>query len=86
MHLYTVLQPDTACCLIQPALKQTLIPYLSQPCPYPQVQLLDQSDMQLLQMLAILGITTSVDAKHHGVSLSEQWNVTWVGKQQYMYT
>ena len=30
--------------------------------------------------------TTSVDAKHHGASLSERWNVTWVGKQQYMYT
>ena len=22
---------------------------------------------------------TSVDAKHHGASLSERWNVTWVG-------
>jgi len=22
---------------------------------------------------------TSVDAKHHGASLSKQWNVTWVG-------
>ena len=29
-------------------------------------------------------ICTSVDAKHHGASLSERWNVTWVG--QYMYT
>ena len=24
-------------------------------------------------------IFTSVDAKHHGASLSKQWNVTWVG-------
>ena len=24
-------------------------------------------------------VMTSVDAKHHGVSLSERWNVTWVG-------
>jgi len=24
-------------------------------------------------------IITSVDAKHHVASLSEQWNVTWVG-------
>ena len=24
-------------------------------------------------------IYTSVDAKHHGASLSERWNVTWVG-------
>jgi len=22
---------------------------------------------------------TSVDAKHHGASLSKRWNVTWVG-------
>ena len=28
---------------------------------------------------------TSVDAKHHGVSLSERWNVTWVGNNS-MYT
>ena len=25
------------------------------------------------------GDITSVDAKHHGASLSERWNVTWVG-------
>jgi len=24
-------------------------------------------------------VITSVDAKHHGASLSERWNVTWVG-------
>ena len=28
---------------------------------------------------ATLNIHTSVDAKHHGASLSERWNVTWVG-------
>ena len=26
-------------------------------------------------------ILTSVDAKHHGASLSERWNVTWVGNK-----
>ena len=31
-------------------------------------------------------MNTSVDAKHHGASLTERWNVTWVGKEQYMYT
>ena len=29
--------------------------------------------------MVALAIDTSVDAKHHGASLSEQWNVTWVG-------
>ena len=27
-------------------------------------------------------MNTSVDTKHHGASLSEQWNVTWVGNNQ----
>ena len=30
-------------------------------------------------------VTTSVDAKHHGTSLSERWNVTWVGNNS-IYT
>ena len=29
--------------------------------------------------LSSLAVRTSVDAKYHGASLSEQWNVTWVG-------
>ena len=28
---------------------------------------------------ALFKLLTSVDAKHHGASLSERWNVTWVG-------
>ena len=30
-------------------------------------------------------IVTSVDAKHHGASLSERWNVTWVGNNTLNY-
>ena len=30
-------------------------------------------------MVVTSRIYTSVDAKHHGASLSEWWNVTWVG-------
>ena len=30
-------------------------------------------------------VMTSVDAKHHGASLSEWWNVTWVGNNS-IYT
>ena len=33
----------------------------------------------------LFGGKTSVDAKHHGASLSEWWNVTWVGNNS-MYT
>jgi len=28
---------------------------------------------------------TSVDSKHHGASLSERWNVTWVGNNTLNY-
>ena len=29
--------------------------------------------------LHVATVATSVDAKHHGASLTERWNVTWVG-------
>jgi len=31
------------------------------------------------QYVSSLLYQTSVDAKHHGASLSQRWNVTWVG-------
>ena len=36
--------------------------------------------MQLVGFTGTDVSITSVDAKHHGASLSERWNVTWVGK------
>ena len=40
--------------------------------------------MICVYMVSIVN-NTSVDAKHHGASLSERWNVTWVGNNS-IYT
>jgi len=34
---------------------------------------------------ALGNYVTSVDAKHHGASLTKQWNVTWVGNKVHVH-
>ena len=37
------------------------------------------ANIMVQSMTLHIAFYTSVDAKHHGASLSERWNVTWVG-------
>ena len=61
------------------------VPHVSFECSSCLYSLLTAQPSHIVYSTSKINLITSVDAKHHGASLSERWNVTWVGNNS-IYT